>query len=310
MSGDRPRPSPAAAADSVRRAPGEASTYRHPANSAMESAGGQCPRGGMHIWKFGKCTKCGRGEGDEVASKLLVDRGCPHGGRHTFKFARCTKCGAAEGVATKPMSTYARSPTYVHGQTSTAVAPPTLQRAGSSVEELVSEIAQLHMSLPTQDEVLSTFRAFDKDGSGTLTVDELVGVLTNPSTGLAMSMAEATRFINEFDVNHDGQLDLEEWSAAIGLPTSTRQRPSPPSRPEPIAQSRLRTHAGALGAPPSARQTATARCPSGDGDACRQGGDCTFAFGRCTKCGQRENWTRANPATARVRNAGSFRRPI
>jgi hypothetical protein len=38
-------------------------------------------------------AKCGVGEGK---SKTVAGE-CPKGGKHIYKFAKCTKCGAAEG---------------------------------------------------------------------------------------------------------------------------------------------------------------------------------------------------------------------
>ena len=50
-----------------RRVPGEPSTFKEPPGSAMESESGICRKGGMHLWRYGRCCKCGRSEGSEIA---------------------------------------------------------------------------------------------------------------------------------------------------------------------------------------------------------------------------------------------------
>ena len=55
-----------------RRLPGEASTFKEPPGSAMESESGICRKGGMHLWRYGRCCKCGRSEGSEIVGSYLV----------------------------------------------------------------------------------------------------------------------------------------------------------------------------------------------------------------------------------------------
>lgn len=86
---------PLSAGGAVPRMPGEAVTNKQCASSAMESEFGKCPKGGAHTFRFGKCSKCGKGEGAELADQKKGGE-CPAGGKHVFKFSKCTKCGAAE----------------------------------------------------------------------------------------------------------------------------------------------------------------------------------------------------------------------
>jgi len=67
----------------------------------------------------------------------------------------------------------------------------------------------------TREEVRAAFKVFDKDNSGTLTFDELVGVFTRPGGGQPTDEAEARAFIAQHDKNGDGVLSIDEFVDAM-----------------------------------------------------------------------------------------------
>ena len=67
-------------------------------------------------------------------------------------------------------------------------------------------------------EARAAFAAFDADGSGKLSVEELVGVFTRPGGGQPVDEAEARAFVAKHDRNGDGELDLDEFVVAMLRP--------------------------------------------------------------------------------------------
>ena len=53
-----------------------------------------------------------------------------------------------------------------------------------------------------------SFAQFDTDGSGVLTADEVVAILTRQSGGQPMSLEKAKGFVAAFDANGNGALQL------------------------------------------------------------------------------------------------------
>ena len=74
------------------------------------------------------------------------------------------------------------------------------------------------MEHPQREELRAAFAAFDADGSGRLSAEELVGVLTRPGGGKPVDEAEARAFVAKHDRNGDGELDLDEFVVAVLRP--------------------------------------------------------------------------------------------
>ena len=90
------------------------------------------------------------------------------------------------------------------------------------------------------------FNVFDKDGSGSLSVDELRAVLSRPGGGAALTDEEISAIIAEFDANGDGEIQYEEFvtmwepkkssAAAPKEAAGSKARQPPPSRPSSAAR--------------------------------------------------------------------------
>ncbi len=71
-------------------------------------------------------------------------------------------------------------------------------------------MSQSVRELDTEQELINAFRVFDKDGSGTISSDELRNVLK--SLGEDLTDAELDEMIKMADRNGDGTIDCEASS--------------------------------------------------------------------------------------------------
>ena len=75
-------------------------------------------------------------------------------------------------------------------------------------------INALGINVFSDEEFEATFAKVDKDGSGAITPDEVEELLTQ-TYGFPPLEEEVKMFMDEFDLNNDGKVELEEFKAAL-----------------------------------------------------------------------------------------------
>jgi len=81
--------------------------------------------------------------------------------------------------------------------------------------------------MPTLEELQGSFKAFDADGSGSLSADELITILMRPGGGTPLTLEEAKALIATVDTNNDGVLQMEEFCELMTTPGSLTMLPAP-----------------------------------------------------------------------------------
>ena len=76
-------------------------------------------------------------------------------------------------------------------------------------KEITTYVKKLDIPEDKIAEYKEAFDMFDKDGSGTIDVGEIVKIMKN--FGYPIKKSEAQRMISEIDDNGDGELDFEEF---------------------------------------------------------------------------------------------------
>ena len=75
----------------------------------------------------------------------------------------------------------------------------------------------------TEDEIHALFRVLDQDGSGTISADELMLVMTYD--GEEITVKEVEELIREADSDGDGEINIEEFVMIV----QGRRKPSLPT---------------------------------------------------------------------------------
>ncbi|XP_025709353.1 calmodulin-like [Callorhinus ursinus] len=78
-----------------------------------------------------------------------------------------------------------------------------------SFQEFLAEMIKRMKSWGSEQDVQEVFRAFDLDGNGRISVDELKQAMAK--LGQTLSQEEVDAMIQEADVDKDGQVDYQEF---------------------------------------------------------------------------------------------------
>ena len=70
--------------------------------------------------------------------------------------------------------------------------------------------------MPSAAELRAAFAAFDSDGNGVLTYDEISGIFTRPGGGKPMTEEEAMAWVEKYAKSGAGTLDLDEFKSVVG----------------------------------------------------------------------------------------------
>jgi Ca2+-binding EF-hand superfamily protein len=77
------------------------------------------------------------------------------------------------------------------------------------LNQIVNSVYKLRKLEINCSDVIDAFKMFDRDSNGMITLDEMKSILLNFSQKL--SEEEIEEIFNEVDINHDGNIDYQEF---------------------------------------------------------------------------------------------------
>jgi hypothetical protein len=90
--------------------------------------------------------------------------------------------------------------------------------------------------------IMRAFEKFDTNGNGSLSIAELKAVLKRPGGGRPLTDEDVAEIIADYDVNGDGELQLNEFALMWGPYFEGATEETPPPQPR-AADARKASHA-------------------------------------------------------------------
>ncbi|CAK9022316.1 Hypothetical protein (Fragment) [Durusdinium trenchii] len=274
---------------------------------------------GVHHWKYGKCNFCQVPEGKLAKGPgVMANPGgaaeCEKGGKCMFKFAKCTKCGRGECGMAGPDSRRSSTTSTASSENAARVVPvtkprpqsPTLAAAALVVKETKSEEEEVSQKTSKEAPRYEATKASAGTGDDRTRVTcHVCGYKSVPQWLNDKAHCLKCDAILKTRSSIHGDPDMPE---NILKDLSSGRAPGEASTYKQAPGSAMESASGSCSkAPDGIHHWKYGKCnfcqqpegklvkgsgvianPGGAGGCSKDGGKCMFKFSKCTKCGRRE----------------------